>query len=121
SATDNSGSATVVSEPASGSTFPKGTTTVVSTATDPLGNSSTCSFTVTVSDSIPPVLGTLSNITVNNDAGKCGAAVSFSLSATDDCSGATVSSEPASGSYFACGTTTVNVTATDGAGNTTHG
>jgi hypothetical protein len=36
--------------PASGSTFPIGTTTVTYKATDAAGNSTTCSFTVTVSD-----------------------------------------------------------------------
>jgi hypothetical protein len=41
--------------PASGSTFPKGTTTVTCTATDAAGNSSTCSFTVTVNDCEAPV------------------------------------------------------------------
>jgi alpha-tubulin suppressor-like RCC1 family protein len=42
----------VVSSPASGSVFAPGETTVVCTAADDSGNSSTCSFTVTV---IPPV------------------------------------------------------------------
>jgi hypothetical protein len=40
----------------SGSSFPVGTTTVHATATDAAGNSSTCSFTVTVNDITPPVI-----------------------------------------------------------------
>jgi hypothetical protein len=47
-ATDNSGSATVDSTPASGSQFPIGSTTVTATATDRSGNQAQCSFTVTV-------------------------------------------------------------------------
>ena len=39
----------------SGSVFPVGVSTVVWTATDVNGNSSTCSFTVTVTDETPPV------------------------------------------------------------------
>jgi probable HAF family extracellular repeat protein len=40
--------------PASGSTFPLGTTTVIVTATDDSGNSTSASFTVTVSDQTKP-------------------------------------------------------------------
>jgi len=47
-ATDNCGAPNVVSIPASGSTFPIGTTTVTNTATDASGNQSRCTFTVTV-------------------------------------------------------------------------
>jgi uncharacterized repeat protein (TIGR01451 family) len=42
------GPVTVTSEPASGSTFPVGITPVTCTVTDIFGNSSSCSFTVTV-------------------------------------------------------------------------
>ncbi|WP_371321789.1 HYR domain-containing protein, partial [Vibrio parahaemolyticus] len=46
---DNCGVVTsITSVPASGSTFPLGTTTVNCSATDNHGNTSTCSFTVTV-------------------------------------------------------------------------
>jgi hypothetical protein len=48
SATDNSGSATVTCAPASGSTFPVGTTTVSCTAVDAAGNEAAGTFTVTV-------------------------------------------------------------------------
>jgi hypothetical protein len=48
-ATDGCGSATVVSIPPSGSTFPVGTTIVTNTAVDGSGNVSLCTFTVTVS------------------------------------------------------------------------
>lgn len=45
-ATDNCPGVTVACSPASGSTFPAGTTTVTCTATDASGNRATCSFTV---------------------------------------------------------------------------
>lgn len=54
-ATDNC-SSTVTVSPVSGSFFPVGTTTVNATATDGSGNTSTCSFTVTVNDVEPPVI-----------------------------------------------------------------
>ncbi|MBK6990137.1 MAG: HYR domain-containing protein [Bacteroidetes bacterium] len=47
SVTDNC-SANITYSPASGSTFPEGTTTVTATATDASNNVSTCQFTVTV-------------------------------------------------------------------------
>jgi hypothetical protein len=43
------GTVTVTCTPASGTVFPAGTTTVTCTATDQLGQSLSCSFTVTVS------------------------------------------------------------------------
>ena len=56
-ATDNCGGAvTITSVPASGFAFPIGVTTVNVTATDACGNSSTCSFTVTVADGQLPVI-----------------------------------------------------------------
>ncbi|MBI3851275.1 MAG: HYR domain-containing protein [Verrucomicrobia bacterium] len=53
-ATDNSGNANVTCSPPAGSAFPKGTTIVNCTATDPSGNSAICSFSVTVSDPESP-------------------------------------------------------------------
>jgi hypothetical protein len=57
-ATDNCPGVTtaLVSGPASGSSFPIGTTTVTHRATDAAGNQSTCSFTVTVNDGNLPVI-----------------------------------------------------------------
>ncbi|HXU38060.1 MAG TPA: FG-GAP-like repeat-containing protein [Blastocatellia bacterium] len=47
-ATDNFPGVTVACSPASGSTFPVGTTTVTCTATDASGNTATCSFNINV-------------------------------------------------------------------------
>ncbi len=49
-ATDNCGIASFTSNYASGATLPMGTTTVVYTASDNCGNTSSCSFTVTCSE-----------------------------------------------------------------------
>jgi hypothetical protein len=106
---------------ASGSTFPVGVTTNTFRATDSAGQTVTCSFTVTVTDTEKPTISGLpANIVVLPNAGQCTAVVSWTLpTAADNCAGATVSCTPASGSSFPLGTTTVNVTATDAAGNST--
>ena len=60
SATDLvSGAVAVSFSPASGSTFPLGTTTVTASATDAAGNPATGSFTVTVRDTTAPVITSL--------------------------------------------------------------
>jgi hypothetical protein len=53
--------------PASGTTFPYGTTTVSCTATDNAGNSSTGGFTVTVNDPTPPVITAAVSGTMGNN------------------------------------------------------
>ena len=93
-----------------------GTTTVTWTVTDASGNSSTCTVDVTVEDNEDPVVTCPANITNDNDPGQCGAIVEFTPTATDNC-GVTISSVPASGSFFVVGTTEVTVTATDESGN----
>lgn len=118
--TDNCGVNTVTSTQSPGSTFPVGVTTVVYTATDNNGNSSTCTFTVTVVDDEAPVVNCPSNITVNNDPGQCGAVVSFSVTGSDNCPGYTIaqSAGMASGSFFPVGTTLQTFTIADTSGNT---
>src|SRR5205814_2063974 len=76
-------------------------------------------FTVTVDDTEKPSLTVPASITMSNDAGTCGAVVSFTPAATDNCPGVTIASTPSSGATFPVGTTTVSVTATDAHGNTT--
>lgn len=53
-ATDNCPGVTLSCSPPSGSTFSVGATTVTCTATDAVGNTATCTFTVTVVDNQPP-------------------------------------------------------------------
>jgi hypothetical protein len=118
------GPVTVTCSPASGSTFPVGSTSVTCTATDAAGLTANCSFTVTVNDSEKPTLTCPANITVSTDPGQCAATVSFpSPTVTDNCPGTTVvckvgNQEITSPHTFPVGTNTVTCTATDAAGNT---
>ncbi len=97
-------------------TYPVGVTNVVWTIVDCAGNSNTCNQTVTVVDNQNPVITCPANISVNNDAGQCGANVNFAATATDNCS-ASITYSKAPGSFFPVGTTSVTATATDPAGN----
>ena len=108
---------TITTTPASGGTFPLGTTTVNVTATDAVGNSSGGSFTVTVVDTTAPTLTVPSNITLQAQS-ISGAVVTFTPTATDAVGVTSLVSVPASGSIFPVGTTPVHVTAMDVAGNT---
>jgi hypothetical protein len=119
---------TISCAPPSGGTFPVGTTTVHCTASDPAGNSSNGSFTVTVNpppppDTTAPTLNLPADITVTAPSGS-GAVVTYTVTATDpdDAPGSlTIQCTPSSGSTFPIGTTTVNCTARDPAGNTSGG
>ncbi len=118
-ASDNCGVANLTSVPPSGSTLPIGTTTVTNIATDASGNTATCTFTVTVTDNEPPVIICPTNIVVGADTGECiRSSVSFTVTATDNCSITNLTSTPPSGSTFPVGTTTVTNVATDASGNT---
>jgi hypothetical protein len=90
--------------------------------TDASGNTDECSFTITVIDSESPVITCPSNITVNNDPGVCGAAVTYANPlAYDNCPGwsITLSQGLPSGAFFPIGTTTVEYTITDNMSNPT--
>ncbi len=119
-ATENCGvpSLTRMAGPVTGGNFTLGTTTVTYRATDAAGNQSTCSFTVTVVDTVRPTIACPANLTVNAALGSCGANVTYTSISNDNCSAPTVMSTNASGSFFPIGTTPVTLTATDGAGNT---
>lgn len=107
----------VVCSPPLGSTFPVGTTPVRCLTFDAEGGTNVCDFTVTVNDTQPPVAVPPANMIVAATAGSCGANVSFSATAQDNCPGATVTCTPASGSLFPLGVTTVSCVATDAALN----
>jgi hypothetical protein len=109
------GCGTVTCSPASGSFFPKGTTTVACNST--AGPS--CSFTVTVNDTQPPVITCPAGQTavITNPNATC-VVVNFTTTASDNCPGVVVVCNPASGSCFPLGVTTVTCTATDAVGNT---
>ena len=118
-ATDTVSDVTVVSTPPSGSVFPTGVTTVTTVATDASGNQATESFTVTVNDTEAPSLTVPASIVVGNTPGQCGGVVNFTVTGADNCSSVTVVSDPATGSLFPMGATTVTSTATDASGNIT--
>ena len=99
---DNCPDVTFAYSPASGSFFPVGTTQVTATATDAAGNTAECNFNVTVNDTEDPVITCPADITVDNDAGQCGANVGYLVTATDNCPGVGVVVDPVSGSFFCC-------------------
>jgi hypothetical protein len=87
------------------------------TATDSAGLKASASQTITVIDNTPPTIACPPNITIDAIPGTCSTPVSFTVTANDNCSAATVVTSKVSGSFFQVGTTTVNATATDAAGN----
>ncbi|MHC1707804.1 MAG: HYR domain-containing protein [Bacteroidales bacterium] len=106
---------------ASGSVFPKGTTTVAFTATDAAGNYVTSTFTVTVVDEQDPTIECPGDIEVFVDPGVCGAEVTFDTpEGWDNCPDWVVTQELGfiSGSVFPVGTTTVMFQVEDESGNT---
>ena len=107
--------------PASGAAFAVGTTTPAFTTTDTAGLTASCQFAVTVADAEAPAISCPSDVSVNTDAGACGAVVSFAdATASDNCGAASValSGGQAAGTFFAAGATTESFTATDSAGLT---
>jgi len=105
--------------------FNAGITTVTYTALDAFGNSSTCSFTVTVADNVAPVITCPPTATISLNASCTASLPSYTGSATvtDNCTAAgliTVVQSPAAGTVLSgAGTTVVTLTATDAAGNST--
>jgi subtilisin-like proprotein convertase family protein len=115
-AIDNGFCSTVTCLPPSGSSFPRGTTTVACTTAAGPG----CNFTVTVNDTEAPVISCnpIYAVGVAPSPGGCATVTYATPAATDNCPGVTVACTPPSGSCFAVGTTTVTCVATDAAGNT---
>ncbi len=112
------GPVTVTCDQPSGSTFPVGVDTVSCSATDGHSNKATGSFTITVEDTKAPHLELPGRLTVEA-TDPDGAKVTFSASATDVVDGTDpVTCDPASGSLFPLGSTTVSCSSTDEAGNT---
>lgn len=110
-----------LSGPASGSNFPKGTTTVVWEAQDGTGTTASCSFSVTVNDAENPHISCPANMQRQTDPNQCFATVFHAPAAYDNCPNvaSTQLSGPASGSAFPSGSTsTILWKATDAAGLT---
>jgi phosphatidylserine/phosphatidylglycerophosphate/cardiolipin synthase-like enzyme len=114
-ASDNCGTVTVTSNaPAS---YSVGTTMVIWTATDAVGDSSSCTQLVTVVDNEAPTISCASDVMVNADPGQCSSTnvVLGAPSTGDNC--AVTSVDNNSPGTFPVGTTTVTWTARDAASN----
>src|SRR6202158_325075 len=119
-ATDAVGPVTLVYSPLSGSRFALGTTAVTVYAVDGAGNrSATRSFTVTVRDTTPPAITSISPSLFAQATSSAGGKVMYAAAkATDAVGPVTIAYSPlASGATFPVGPTIVTVTAVDGAGN----
>jgi HYR domain-containing protein len=104
----------------SGATFPVGSTTVDCTVSDAHTNTSSKSFVVVVTDTTAPEL-TVPPATTKEATSPAGAAIDFTVSATDLVDGAlTPSCSWTSGSTFPVGSTTVDCTVSDAHTNTSN-
>ncbi len=105
-------------QPASGSTFALGNTTVTCSATDAHDNTGTATFAIHVADTIAPMIAAHSDVTTEA-TGPTGAIVSYLAPATSDIvDGAGMATcGPSSGTAFAIGNTVVTCSATDAHGN----
>lgn len=108
---------------ASGDFFPIGSTELIYSVSDAVGNSDTCSFVVTVLDTAAPIISCLSDTTLFNNPDSCGAVYSFSMpDAFDNC---TVdfdtikldTSGYVSGDLFPVGSTEISYAYRDPSGN----
>jgi hypothetical protein len=99
--------------------YPVGQTIVTLAVVDNAGAESTCQATITITDTTAPSVTCPANQIVNVPTGETGAVVNFPApTVSDNCGTVTVTATPASGTFFALGTTPVLVTAVDAAGNT---
>jgi hypothetical protein len=115
------GARAVTCAPASGATFPLGTTRVSCSTEDASGNTADGSFFVTVVDSLPPVL-TLPSGFADVATSPNGAIVSYLAAAADVVDGPVpIVCAPASGSLFGIGTTAVLCSAADANGTAVTG
>jgi hypothetical protein len=114
----------LVSDPPSGYNFPLGTTTVTSTATDTLGNSIDCSFTITVLQNTNPPAITYcpTSILVCTNSDGCGPMpdATSQVQATSSAGGTVVVSQDISPGTILCSDTVVTFTVSDGCGDATN-
>jgi hypothetical protein len=121
SSSDNCPGLTMQCHPPSGTYFQVGSRQVLAIAIDASWNYRGRYFTVTVRDSERPVVTCPGDMTVPTDSGQCGTTVTFTCTATDNCSGVNVVATPPSGSWFSVGSTLVTVIATDPSANADTG
>jgi hypothetical protein len=109
----------VACSPPPNTKFPIGTTPVTCTASDPLGNRTSKSFMVRVTDLLGPVMTRVPAAISAEATAPAGATVTYELpTATDQVDGIRpVTCSPASGGRFAPGVTTVTCTSSDTRGS----
>jgi hypothetical protein len=105
----------VTCDPAAGSLFPLGASTVTCSSTDTHGNTGTADFTVTVVDTTSPSITCPAALVVESNALGGANTSPGAATAADTVSSVTVTG-PGAG-FFPLGTTTLSYTATDEAGN----
>ncbi|XP_033108663.1 hyalin-like [Anneissia japonica] len=111
SATDNIGTPILTNTRQSNTTFVLGETVVTYTATDSVGNTARCSFTIDIQDTEPPVLKDCpGDIVLSNDTN-----IAFWTppTATDNTGLLSITASHSSGISYPVGSTTVIYTATD--------
>ena len=120
-ATDNCSSVSITQSPPAG-TLVSGSATVTITVKDAANNQSTCTATVAVVDTTPPVVTCPAGTTASAGA-NCQAAVPSvvgSVTASDNCTAAgslTITQNPVAGTLVGLGVTTITVTVKDAANN----
>ncbi|WP_422091044.1 HYR domain-containing protein [Tenacibaculum ovolyticum] len=120
-ATDNCTAAVMVTQSPAVGTIVTTDTTITLTADDGNGNTTDCTFDITITDNIAPAITCPSNQAVNFDANCQYTLLDYTglATATDNCTAAvTVMQSPAIGTVVTTDTT-ITLTADDGKGNTT--
>ncbi|WP_197463471.1 BspA family leucine-rich repeat surface protein [Cochleicola gelatinilyticus] len=118
-AVDNCGSTTLTQTPAIGTQVGLGTTEITLTASDGT-NQSTCTFTIEVHDTTPPIASCVAPFSVSLDADGVAtiSASDIHNNSTDNCELATVSIDITEFNCDSVGENTITLTATDSSGNT---
>ncbi|EDM43848.1 hyalin repeat protein [unidentified eubacterium SCB49] len=121
-ATDNCGTPSMTQTPAIGTVLPIGTTVVTLIADDGNGQTSECTFTLTVEDNTAPIITCPSDQTVDVDTDCAFIVPDFTslATATDNCGTPTMTQTPIIGTVLSTGTTVVTLTADDGNGQTSE-
>ena len=117
-ATDAVGVVAVSCVPSSGSTFAPGSTIVTCSATDAANNAGTTTFSVLVRDTIAPVIGPTTSVTIGTTSPTGTPTTYTTPTATDAVGVVSIACTPPSGSVFPIGSTVVTCTARDAALNT---
>ncbi len=116
--TDNCVIDTIIQKPQAGTNINAAQTAWI-IAIDEAGNSDSCSFNVSLRDTIKPTFTCIGDQNTFADASCLYSLADFtgSVGATDNCSMQSVTQNPAIGTSLGLGTTSVSVIATDTAGN----